>query len=63
MKLSDKLVKVDDTFEVTQFDNGYKVEVRGEDNNEGWSTAQIIVFSSMEVKDLFDEYTSMEKRD
>ena len=62
MKLSDKLVKVDDTFEVTKYDNGYKVEVRGEDANEDWATAQIIVFSSMEVKDLFDEYTAMGMR-
>ena len=62
MKLSDKLTKVDDVFEVTKYDNGYKIEVRGEDANEDWATAQIIVFSAMEVKDLFDEYSAMEMR-
>jgi hypothetical protein len=61
MKISDKLAKVDDTFQVTQYDNGFKVEVRGEDPNEDWSTANILVADHGTVKDLFDEYCDMVK--
>ena len=62
MKLSDKLAKVDDTFEVTQYDNGFKVEVRGENANGDWATAQILVGDHCSVIELFDEYCTMEKR-
>lgn len=61
MKLSDILAKVDDTFEVTQYDNGFKVEVRGENHKEDWYTANILVGDHGAVKELFDEYCDMEK--
>jgi hypothetical protein len=62
MKLSDKLAKVDDVFEVTKYDNGYKVEVRGEDKNGDWATAQVLVMNDGDVKTLWDEYDLMEMR-
>ena len=63
MKLSDKLVKVSDTFEVTQYDNGFRVEVRGENTEGNWRTAQILVGDHGAVKELFDEYCNMELTD
>lgn len=63
MKLADKLTKVDDTFEVTRFDNGYKVEVSGRDSNENWVRAKIVVSHQEDVVALFDEYQQMEKDD
>lgn len=63
MKLADKLIKVDDTFEVTRFDNGFKVEVGGRDKAENWSRAKIVVSHPEDVVALFDEYQQMEKDD
>lgn len=62
MKLSDKLAKVDDTFTVTRYDNGFMVEVRGEDANEDWATVQIITELQSDVVFMFGEYCDMEKR-
>ena len=63
MKLQDKLVKVSDTFEVTQYDNGFRVEVRGENAEGNWRTAQILAADKEAVKELFDEYCDMELTD
>ena len=62
MKISDKLVKVDDTFEVTRCDNGFTVEVRGETESGDWETAKIVCLLNEEVHNLFDEYHSMVNR-
>lgn len=62
MKIKDKLTKVDDTFTVTRYDNGFMVEVRGEDANEDWATVQIITELQSDVVFMFGEYCDMEKR-
>lgn len=59
MKLTDKLAKVDDTFEVNRHDNGFVVEVRGEDSNSDWATAKIVVTSEEEVHALLTEYVGL----
>lgn len=61
MKLSDKLAKVDENFNVTQYDNGYMVEVRGRNSDDDWATIQLIVTNDGAVKDLWDEYVLMER--
>jgi len=59
MKISDKLAKVDETFEVTRMDNGFTVEVRGEDANGDWQTVKIVCLLNIEVHELFDEFHKM----
>lgn len=59
MKISDKLAKVDESFEVTRMDNGFTVEVRGEDENGDWKTAKIVCLLNLEVHELFDEFHKM----
>lgn len=59
MKISDKLVKVDETFEVTRLDNGFTVEVRGETADGNWETVKIVCLLNLEVHELFDEFHSM----
>ena len=63
MKLKEKLVKVDDTFTVTRYDNGYMVEVRGRNAEEDWASAKILVSLQTDVRDLFGEYCDMEMDD
>lgn len=60
MKLSDKLAKVNNTFEVTRYDNGYLVAVSGQDEEGGWATAKIIIDNLDEAVVLLQEYAKME---
>lgn len=60
MKLSDKLAKVNNTFEVTRYDNGYLVAVSGQDEDGGWATAKIIIDNLDEAVVLLQEYAKME---
>lgn len=63
MKISDKLAKVNDTFEVTKYDNGYKVEVRGRDSSEDWATVNILCSELAQVADRLEEWDNMEQDD
>jgi hypothetical protein len=49
MKVSDKLAKVDETFHVTMYDNGFMVEVSGRDNEDEWATTKILCSTFDEV--------------
>lgn len=60
MKLADKLAKVNNTFEVTRYDNGYLVAVSGQDEDGGWATAKIIIDNLDEAVVLLQEYAKME---
>ena len=59
MKLIDKITKVDETFEVTRHDNGFVIEVRGEDSEGEWETAKIVVKEQEEVHELLTEYLGL----
>lgn len=59
MKLSDKLAKVDDSLSVNRFDNGYVVEVGGQNKNDDWVSAKIVCNTLAEVHALLDEYSTM----
>ncbi len=62
MNISDKLAKVDETFEVTRLDNGFTVEVRGETEDGDWETVKIVCLYLTEVHALFDEFESMRSK-
>jgi hypothetical protein len=57
--LSDKLDKVDESFSVCRYDNGYMIEVGGK-QNEDWATAKILVNNVDELIALIREYDSLE---
>lgn len=61
MKISEKLATVNDRFEVTEYDNGFLVEVGGQDSDEDWKIARIMVHESAAVIELFEEYVSLPK--
>ena len=62
-KISDKLTKVSESFTVNMYDNGYMIEVGGQDANDDWRTAKITVMELDSLIALIKEAASMERRD
>jgi hypothetical protein len=64
MKIGDKLVKVNESITVNAYDNGYMVEVSGEDNNgDNWSTAKIICSNIEQVYQTLRDWAEMPSND
>ncbi|CAB4222482.1 hypothetical protein UFOVP1655_112 [uncultured Caudovirales phage] len=61
MKLSDKMVKVQETVTVSMYDNGYVVEISGRDSDEEWVTSKILCDTLDKVYVLIDEASKMER--
>jgi len=55
-----KLTKVNDSFSVYRYDNGWMVEVSGHDKKEDWKTAKIMCNTEEELFALIKEYNQME---
>ena len=62
MKVSDKLSKVNESFSINMYDNGFMVEVSGRDYKDEWANAKILVASVEELLELVKE-TSQLPRD
>ena len=60
-KVGDKLAKVNESFSVYMYDNGFMLEVGGRDHNEEWTTAKILVPTIEELTALINEITAMER--
>jgi hypothetical protein len=58
-KLSDKLTKVNESFTINMYDNGYMVEVGGRDSEDEWKTAKIMVTTVDELLTLVREAVEM----
>ena len=58
-----KLVKVNDSFSVYRYDNGWMVEVSGRDKKEDWKTAKIMCNTEDELIALIKEYNQLEIND
>jgi hypothetical protein len=58
-KVSDKLTKVNESFTINMYDNGYMVEVGGRDSEDEWKNAKIICATLDEVILIVREVTSM----
>lgn len=61
MKLNEKLEKVNDTFSVYMYDNGYMFEINGRNENGDWVTAKILCKDLDDLFGLIKEATDMEK--
>ena len=55
-----KLVKVNDSFSVYRYDNGWMVEVSGQDKKDDWKTAKIMCNTEDDLVSLIKEYNQME---
>lgn len=60
-KITDKLTKVNDSFTINMYDNGYMVEISGRNANEDWANAKILVTTIEELAELIKEATEMER--
>lgn len=61
MKLSDKLAKCNDSLTVNMYDNGYMVEVSGQDSESSWVTAKIMCQTLDEVNAVIADASAMER--
>ena len=60
-KISDKLVKVNESFSVYMYDNGFMVEVSGRDKKEEWASVKLLVSDLTELSNLIKEITEMDR--
>ena len=60
-KISDKLTKVSENFNINMYDNGYMIEVGGRDDEDNWKTAKIMVGTVEELLVLVREATEIER--
>lgn len=62
-KIGDKLTKVNESFTVNMYDNGFMFEIGGRDDDDEWKTAKIMVQSVDDLVALVQEATTMERND
>ena len=62
-KIIDKITKVNESFTVNMYDNGYMIEIGGTDHKEDWKTVKITVQELDSLIALIKEAVSMERRD
>lgn len=60
-QISDKLAKVNESFTVNMYDNGFMVEIGGRDQSNEWATAKIMVKTVDELVELVREAAEMER--
>jgi hypothetical protein len=61
MKLNEKLAKVNDSFSINMYDNGFMLEISGRDDNGDWATAKILCKDMDELIGLIKEASVLER--
>jgi len=56
----DKLAKVNDSFTINRYDNGWMVEVGGRDKKDDWKTTKVVCNTEEELIELIKEYNTRE---
>lgn len=59
MKVSDKLTKVNETFTINMYDNGFMIEVGGRNSDDDWTSAKIMVTNVDDLLALVKEVANM----
>lgn len=59
-KIADKLTKVNDSFTINRYDNGFMIEVGGKNADGDWLTSKIIVKTIEELQVLVEEAATLE---
>jgi putative lipoic acid-binding regulatory protein len=62
-KISDKLVKVSESFQVYMYDNAYMIEVSGRDSEGDYKTVKLMVPALDQLQALIKEVTEMDRDD
>lgn len=61
--ISDKLSKVNESFTVNMYDNGFMFEISGRDKSNDYKTVKIMVSELSQLAALVQEATEMERDD
>jgi hypothetical protein len=59
--IGDKLTKVNESFTINMYDNGYMIEIGGRDQDNEWKTAKIMIQSVEDLLALVKEATQLER--
>ena len=59
-KKLNKLEKVNESFTINRYDNGFMVEVGGRDDENDWKTAKILCNTEEEMMAVVREWNTME---
>ena len=62
-KIGDKLAKVNESFTVNMYDNGFMFEISGRDKSGDYKTVKIMVNELAQLAALVQEATEMERDD
>jgi hypothetical protein len=62
-KIADKLTKVNESFTINMYDNGYMVEVGGRNDEDNWINTKIICADLDQVIELVREAADMPRND
>lgn len=62
-KIGDKLAKVNESFTVNMYDNGFMFEIGGRDKGGDYKTVKIMVAELAQLAALVQEATEMERDD
>lgn len=60
-KIGDKLAKVNESFTISMYDNGFMVEIGGRDSDNEWKNAKIMVQSVEQLLALVKEATELDR--
>lgn len=60
-KIADKLSKVNDSFSVNMYDNGYMLEISGRNSDGDYKSVKIMCGTLAQLHSVIDEATSMER--
>lgn len=60
MSKLNKLAKVNDSFTINRYDNGFMVEVGGRDSDNDWKNCKILCNSEAELFEVIKEAITME---
>jgi hypothetical protein len=59
-KKLNKLSKVNESFTVNRYDNGFMIEVGGRDKENDWKTCKVMCSTEVELFEVIKEALSME---
>jgi hypothetical protein len=59
-KKLNKLSKVNESFTINRYDNGFMIEVGGRDKENDWKTCKVMCSTEAELIDVIKEALSME---
>jgi len=62
-KISDKLVKVNESFTVYMYDNAYMIEASGRDTDNDYKTVKLMIPTVDQLQALIKEVTEMDRDD